>query len=337
MDNQNKTSLNEQFMKALAIVGFIVVVILLAWLAVQIVRVLPGAFASLAQLAEDVNTPQRDISLDLSASNNVVNSQSSVEIMWTDLEIPGTYTFTYGCVEGVTANIRTAQGDIVSLPCDTPYTIEDGTYTLDVQFTSSRTRFADVSYYLTFTPENDDADESETSKTLTVVNAKIPLAGEVEDDTQVVATKPTTTSRTPATGVQYRYVESTTYNTPKSNPNGYTELAITFIGVGTIDSKNRFVKESSLEEGERGAIQFVVKNTGTKTSGTWTFDAELPNGSEYQSKSQDALKPEERSIVTIAFDGLDETGTEDVEVTIKGGNDRSSGNNSFSKSVKITR
>lgn len=339
MENQNQYSREDRFMKALAIVGFVVVVILLAWLAVQVVRVLPGAFASLARLAEDVNTPHQEISLDVTASNNVVNSESSIEITWSDLLVPGTYEFTYECVDGVTANVRTSRGEILPLSCETPYTVESDAFALDIQFASEQARFTDVSYRITFTPDDEEDDSSETSKTLTVVNASIPLAGiEPEDEEEAPVTdEPDTTPSEPVEPpVYYRTVETRTYTTPTSDPNGYTELAVTYMGVGTINSQNRFVAESELEEGERGAFQFEVKNTGTKTSGTWSFEAELPNDSEYDSKPQDVLKPQERSIVTVAFSGL-ESGKETFGVTIEGGDDQTSGNNSFSKSVTVAR
>ncbi|MEX0917970.1 MAG: hypothetical protein WDZ93_02345 [Candidatus Paceibacterota bacterium] len=333
---QKSTTREDWLAKILAIIGFVVMVLLLTWIAVQLVRVLPGAFASLASLAEDVNDARVDIPLDVVASNNVVNSRSSVEIIWSEQNEDGTYTFTYSCVDGVTADIRTADGQIVPLACDTPYTAPKDTFKIDVLFASTNQRFADVSYRILFTPSDRDEDASEVNKTLTIVNASIPFAGAntgEEEDDAVVATDDDT-SVTPAP-IQYRTVKTVTYSTPVSDPNGYTELRVEYLAVGTLTSGNSFTPRTTLESDDRGAFQFEVKNIGTKTSGTWRFEAKLPNGEKYESQTQGALKPQERALITIAFDGVGSEGTRQFGATITGGNDQSTANNSFSWTIEV--
>lgn len=323
--------------RALAIIGFALAIIVLAWLAIVIVRWLPGAFANLANLAEELNNPENHVSLDVASSNTVVNSHTAVTISWTDLRTDGTYTFSYGCVDGVTADVRSADGAIVALQCDTAYTLPANTYALEVLFTSSHARFADVPYRITFTPADTSADSSEAGATITVVNAGVPLVDNgTEPETPAATTTPTTTK--PSTGtVRFKYIQTPTYTIPTSDPNGYTDLAVSFLDAGTLDNRKVYDAGSSIAQDDNGAFRFEVKNIGTKTSGTWRFVAELPSGTTFRSELQDALRPEERATITVAFGSAEDTGTARIEVTVEGGNDVSTSNNDFSTSIRITR
>ncbi len=87
---------------------------------------------------------------------------------------------------------------------------------------------------------------------------------------------------------------------------------------------------------EAGAIQFEVKNYGTKTSEKWTFDVKLPDGSTYTSKKQAPLKPNERAVLTIGFLSDDDTSHTFV-VTLDEDTDRNARNDRFSKVVSFYR
>lgn len=135
------------------------------------------------------------------------------------------------------------------------------------------------------------------------------------------------------TPVQYRTV--VTYVTPVSNPNGYTDLAATFVAVGKMTSQERFVAANHLEEDERSAMQFKVTNIGTKTSGEWRFAALLPDGSTMNSPVQRPLKPNETATLTIVFDGVDGNKDRKIGVDVTGGNDNNSKNNGFRVTVDV--
>lgn len=350
MENSSPRQREDRLMKIFAVIGFVVLILLAAWLAIQVVRMIPGAFSSLASLADSVYNSERNEArpLDVTTSNSVVQSGATFDLSWTDTGTPGSYQLAYSCTSGVSLTLRAANGELVPVACDTPYTFAPDTYRAELMFVSARTRFTDVSYRILFEPNHDeDADSLQTGKTLTVVNMGIPLTGTIDnedtasetdtDTTPNVAVDetPTSPSTTP-TPVQYRTVETVVYEVPKSDPNGYTELAVTFIGLGTLNSRNEFVPTSSFEEGDHGAFKFEVKNTGTKTSTGWDFKAELPSGQRYLATLQDPLKPNESAVFTIAFDYVGDEGTHDLEVTVSGGNDRSTSNNSFSRTVRVT-
>ena len=158
-------------------------------------------------------------------------------------------------------------------------------------------------------------------------------ADDEEVETPTTPTKPTTpTTPQQPTGVRY----TTTYKVPVSDPNGHTDLAVKFLGVGTIDD-GKFIKQDELDVDEIGAVQFEVKNIGTKTSTAWEFEMELPSGSDYSSKNkQVALKPNERSVLTILFGLPGDEGKQDFSVKVTGGGDTKTSNNSFAVKVEIT-
>lgn len=349
MNTNTSPEQKDQVMKMLAVLGFIVLLILTAWLAIQIIRLLPSAFSSLASLADSVYNPEQQdegTPLDMVPSNNVVSSRAPFTLVWSDLGEDGVYTLTYSCTSGVSLDIRTGNGATTPINCDEPYVLPQNVYEAELSFTSERDRFTDVAYSITFTPDNTKKDSLEIGKTITVVNASIPYAGSTDDtdttddadDTEIVdTTTPDTTTPTTNQPTRYRYVKTTTYTYPVSDPNGYTELEVAYRNVGVLRSNNTFVVQPTLTIGDRGAFQFEVKNTGTKTSSSWDFEAKLPSGTTYESKSQDPLKPQERAIITIAFDDVGDAGIHEFKVIIDGGNDQSKTNNSFSWSVGVRK
>ncbi|MEX0930776.1 MAG: hypothetical protein WDZ68_00605, partial [Candidatus Paceibacterota bacterium] len=302
MNNETEKNSNDRVMKSFAVVGLVIVVILIAWFAIQVIQLVPNAFSSLASLADSVYNQQDDVSLEIASSESTVNSQSSAELRWSDLGSEGTYVFSYECTPGVSVQIRTQRGTD-QVECDSSYTFEERVFETELVFISESERFTDVRYHITFIPEDGDENEQQVARTMTIVNPTLARDNGVEEDEEDTVTPPEDTIDTetpPAEAeptVRYRYVETLVYAIPTSDPNGYTELAVTFLSLGTLTNDNVFIPRQTLEAGERGAIQFEVKNIGTKTSKDWDFKAILPSNVRYNSKSQDALKPNERSVI----------------------------------------
>ncbi len=108
-----------------------------------------------------------------------------------------------------------------------------------------------------------------------------------------------------------------------------------FVAVGKLNSSGRFVASNYVEEDEQTAMQFTVKNIGTKTSSDWGFVAELPNGGEITSKVQKPLRPSETSTLTIVFEMDDSSRDRYAEVKVTGGSDINFANNSFRTKVRV--
>jgi hypothetical protein len=339
--NQVTEEKKEAMTKILAIAGFIAVVIFAVWLAVQIVKVIPSAFSSLASIADVVYNYNNKQELEVSTPNSVVNAGDSFTINWTDMRKAGTYSFSYECTDGVSVEVR-SNGEINPVACDTDLDLGD-VASLELRISSEKFRFVDVPYTITFT-ETDGEETAAKKSTVTLVNASIPTSG-VADNTDpeepketpvvskpvtkpVTTVKPTYTAGKPITTTKYVYV------TPVSDPKGKIDLQVTFLGVGTLVGKT-FVPKAVIDADEDGALQFEVKNIGTKTSGEWEYEANLPSDITYASPDQKALKPNERAVITLGFSGISAEGSEKIGVEVTTKNDTKTINNEFTRTIKI--
>jgi hypothetical protein len=331
--------------KTLAIIGFIVALVFLAWLAVQAVRLAPAGWGKLSSLVTGAKTETPEFTIATGA--NRINVGETLTVSWTRPAEEGEYSFSYQCADGVAAEIVSEDGNRSPIGCDTDLSLGTDVSSVAIVFSSEKNRYVDVSYTLSFKTANDET-PYERVGTVTVVNTSLSANGVAEGESTTTEPTPdtnepetpapnTNTTRTPP--VQYRTVPVTVTRMPVSNPNGYTDLAVTFIGVGTYNANTKiFTPKTSLREGERAALRFEVKNIGTKTSSEWYFNATLPTGTDlvFKSTANAPLKPNERQVITLQFDGVSENGDERVVVTVIGGDDAITANNSFSKVISIT-
>lgn len=343
--NNVSPSKKDSILKSLAIAGLLGILLIVAWLAVQLVHIFPGAFNSVASLAESVNQNQETIidtdqemgSLTITSNTSLINNGETLGIEWNKVNANGSYVFSYECVDGIAITHMTDAGDR-PYDCDTNYNIGDTT-TLSLGIDSEKNRYADVPYTIAFLRTNDTQPRATGSNTVTVVNATInnqfsdnATAEDAKEDetesTEVVADpEPTTPTVTPGTPT---YTQEFTYAIPASDPNGYTDLGATYIGVGSVIN-GTFVAGPVSGDND-GAIQFAVKNIGTKTSQNWTFAMELPNSGTYESPTQAPLKPNERAVLAIGFPaGAPAIHTFELSIDVSG--DRNSRNDSFTQTV----
>jgi hypothetical protein len=339
--SQNK---KDSILKSLAIAGFISIIILIAWLSVQLVNIIPGAFSSLASLAEGVGQRQQSAleegeqsKLTVTSNATLINVGEQVEVSWEQSSKPGTYTFYYDCTEGVAVNLIETEG-VRRINCDTNYNI-GSVNSLTLSIESEKERYANVDYTVSFLGTNDMTPRSSGEASLTVINTDIRNILAVEEVTEEKTEETVEESVTPAEPVNPNPITSTptyeqefTYSLPVSDPNGRTDLSVRFLNTGKIIG-NSFTA-GVIYQSDSGAIQFEVKNLGTKTSGEWSYTVSLPNGGTYDSSEQPALKPNERAVVTIGFPTSDES-KHDFVVTVDGPTDRNSINDRFVQPVTI--
>jgi len=340
--------------KTFAIVGFIAAILFAVWLAVQIVGVMPSAFSSLASIADGVYNYTADQQMTVASKKSVVNSGEAFNVAWTNMPRSGSYTFAYACTQGISTQIRDAQGDIVALACNTPVNL--GTKTeLDIIATSEKQRFTDLEYTIMYIPSNDSFPELTSLGKTTIVNASIPtyITTDVENTEDKIASpvKPesktdaksnenkTSENKTSTTGLtagKPTTIEEVIYAIPASNPNGDIDLEVKYLAVGTLTDKI-FKQTGTIPVDAQGAFQFAVENIGTKTSGEWTFTADLPSGITYTSKTQKSLKPSEKAIITIGFEGLTQLGVERFGATLDIADDIDASNNKFNWAVEVVK
>lgn len=347
----NDTNDSKTFaIKSLAIVGFFALVALCFWLLVQGARIAPAAFSSLASIAESIQNYQPVTELSIATEKSIVNSGESTELSWTDMKQPGTYDFSYACVDGVTLQVRGGDGELISIPCMNKLSLPNDALGLFVSVTSEKSRFIDVPFFVSFTNDKGVPVIEQDAK-LTVVNATIPLSSTLTDvrpTSELTKTiLPPKTEEKPippkvptqvASAVAGRPIvtEQVVSFIPQSYPNGFTDLKIRFIGVGNIEGTT-FVPSATYESTVRNGFKFEIKNIGTKTSDVWTFTATLPSGVVYTSEPQTPLRPNESVEFTLGFT-LDDTITA-KSVTIKGlasePTETNKANNAFTWSVAV--
>ncbi len=351
-DNKGKDGI----LKVLAIGGFIGLIIIIAWLGIQLISFMPNAFNSLASLANSVYN-YKPVEIVVVSNKAVANAGESFTLTWNKPKQDGTFTFTYTCTEGVSVEVRATQDSIETVTCDEAYDI-GAVETIDLSVNSERNRFTEIPYTIAFIPSKSDEPAATTEKTITVVNAMIsPVAVVATTTPDVIITpdpkpvvvakpepkpvtltptpKPTPVTPKPSTPPKPVVVSTPIYGIPVSNPKGFTDVGVRILAFGTINNTGRFIAANSIDNDAQGAIQFEIKNFGTKTSNSFTYTATLPNGTEYKSPIQTALKPNERIVATIGFETNDMTGVEsfEVEVTVNGDTNRN--NNQFKSNVSI--
>jgi hypothetical protein len=353
--SEKQAAKKDSILKTLAITGFIGVIMLIAWASIQLVSVVPSAFSSLASLAESVNHPndtaQEMTEVDtllVTSDTLLANSGDPVTINWNTAQANGSYTFSYVCADGITVDLVNNTG-VQSILCGSNYNIGNVDSTTVVVRTEEN-RYVDITYSVSFLGTNDIRPRAVGNAALTVFNSDISSEVAVidleqdEDNSEGISLEPEspttptpapdastpTTPITPTTPVTPEYIQKFTYAVPVSNPNGRTDLVAQYLFVGEILS-NRFIP-GALAENENGAIQFQVKNFGTKTSKDWSFTVSLPGGGRYESPTQSSLKPNERAVLTVGFNGAN-VNSHTFRVTVTAATDSNRNNNNFSQRV----
>lgn len=351
----------DSILKSLAIAGFISILVLIAWLAIQLVHLFPGALTSLASLAEGVNGYQETIidttpevsNIVVQSDNSLIDTGAEITIDWNKVPTTGTYAFTYECVEGVSLTYLTDLGER-AIDCGTNYNVGD-IDTLTMVIDSEKNRFADVPYTIGFLHSGDTEPRAEGGGVIAVVNTEIdsvtaavtetvdptPTVTAVateEEEAESVDTTPVVSTPLPPAPVdpepEVPFEQQFTYTIPVSDPNGTVDLSALYLGVGTIT--NGAYQSGTVPANGEGAIQFSVRNVGTKTSDTWTYRVALPSGSIYESDAQAPLKPNERAVITMGFPTSNEL-QHTFRVIVDEATDRRDSNDGFRQTVTFTQ
>jgi hypothetical protein len=351
--NNETSQKKDSILKILAITGFIGVIIGIAWASIQLVSVVPSALASLAESVNDSSSADdegREVdTLVVTSDTLLTDAGDPVTINWNTTQANGSYVFSYECADGVAIDLINETG-LRSIQCGSNYNIGN-VNSATISIDSAKNRYTDITYSVAFLGTNDTRPRAAGSAALTVLNGDISDEvvtlddeQEKEADSDVISPEPEATT-TPATTAEPvtppeqtaptappapEYTQEFVYTIPTSNPNGKTDLAARYLFIGEIVS-NRFVP-GAIGEKQDGAMQFEVKNFGTKTSRNWSFTVSLPGGGTYESPTQTPLKPNERAILTIGFTGAD-TRSHTFTVTVGVAADSNRNNNDFSHRV----
>lgn len=333
----------ERILKTLALFGLLGILLLIAWLSVQIVNVFPKAITSLASLADSVYSydPKQTKNIPITSTQTGVPSGDEFNLTWEQRYKTGSYSFSFECANDVKASIYSSQSEFKEAECNKLYNlgnVEGAT----IVFSTNATDTVAVPYTLTYFKTNASTKSAETTGLVTVHQGRTGTApepsvtvtvndGPITPQTNTVA-KPVTTKPAPGPVTTYTY----TYNLPVSDPKGKTDLSVGYLGIGQVVSGN-FISTGIVKEGQKGALQFTVTNIGTKTSSDWTYEALLPGGVTYSSAKQSPLKPNEIATITIIFPAVNDTKEAEFEFTVKSTGETTNNNNALAWTTKVTR
>lgn len=339
MEQETTEERKQSLIKGLAVAGLLGLTIAIAWLAIQIVQVAPAAINSLASLAGSVYNynPLASKELALQKNDTIINLNEPFSVSWEQPNINGSFVFSYTCASSVTLDLTAAGANFTDLRCGESYNLGSST-NLIVTARQSTAGFTDIPYTIAFYRPNSDTPAASADAILTVRNPivtttppvttstdpapTVPTATSTEDtpsETPITtpesesptpatstasatpAKKPTAPTPQPAKPVVSQPMYTYTYGLPTSQPDGYTDLVVSLVGVGTTNRTGAFVASGLLPADATGALQFAIHNIGTRTSDTWSYTLTLPGGGTYTRTDQAALRPNERAVITIAF------------------------------------
>lgn len=280
---EQKSGLQEAFLRLVAIVGLVAVLILGAWgiilLAFNLVGLFTGNGLNFGSFWNNGNaTAQEQVVATLPAT---AQSGKSFTASWVhkggDVDAEYAYTLSYACKDSLTVEAALPQGGYQEVDCETPFNFSN-----TAEKTTLMAKVAgNVSVPLTLTVSaNDIATGEETavgSATMTITPAG-----------KTTTTKPTTpTSTTKPTAVY-------TAAPRVSQLYGLPDLTVTMTSVTSL---------SSIQG--RTVVQFTVTNAGTNVAlQGWAFNAVLPLNPSYtyQSQGQQALYPGDSIAYTLTYD-----------------------------------
>ena len=333
----------ESVLKSLALLGLLGVILFIAWVSIQIVAVFPTAMTSLASLADSVYNydPKADSKIELQPVAETAETGSEINLAWDKTHKTGTYAFTFLCEEGVAVEVRAEVNKFENAECGKSYTLGN-VDKATVIVASEKKGQAAFSYTISYFKNNVYTPSAQSSQSILITNSRFTEPG---PNVNVVTTTPEVTPETeqettpvvPTTPKPTAPVYEYTYAIPTSDPKGFTDLKVTYLGIGAQNAAGSFTNSGILKEGTPGVLQFSVQNLGTKTSDTWTFKTKLPGNVSYTSGTQAALKPNERSVLTVTFPAVTDTSLQTFTVDVTTKEDNNSKNDSFTWSTIVVK
>jgi hypothetical protein len=278
---------------ALAIIGFIILIVIVVWGLVHIASLSTGSLGSLFS-----STPK----VEVTAPKNGTSGQP-VGISWkyTGKEV-GTYAFLYQCQQNFQfiTNVTGSQAVVTKIPCGTAINVGSSTAATVIPV-STATNALPVPITVVFT--------SQDGKTHAEGSASISIAPGTNTNTPPIATT------TPPTPKQTKPTATTSYGKPSYSTHtplalvahaasGPADLQVRLITVGVMDPSGALINRAPASPYDIVGIEFDIANVGGSPTGSWSFSASLPTGGgeyPYQSPTQISLAPGEHIVNTLRF------------------------------------
>lgn len=127
----------------------------------------------------------------------------------------------------------------------------------------------------------------------------------------------------------YHYTSSYQSNYAYTGP---SDLAISLVKVGQVNTDGSFTQTSAITPGSRVQVQFMVANVGSGRSGSWNLQAILPTSISlehlYNSVTEPAINPGASYLMTLAFDSYDPSQSS-IQISLAAPGDVNAANNTL--------
>ena len=297
--------------KVLSVIGGIAIVAGVLWVGARGLVLFPNVGSALATAVASVQSlfiPAERIVVSTVDNQIVVRKPFTLTWEHRAKKVDGSYTLSYECIDSVHLARRSAGTD-TTLFCNTPTPLTDGENSVTLVPVGTVNGVATVSVTVHFTPNDTIGVSREGTLSLLVQDEYLDTATSTTTTTATTTTS-TSTQTTVVTPVG-QTISIPVITPPFSDPNGKPDLAPRVIAFGLVDTKTGKFTEvdeipHKLPSGKRGAIQFEIRNDGTKESGKWKFEIALPTSPSYTYKStnQQSLFPGDRIEYVIGFDSV---------------------------------
>jgi len=277
---------------ALAIIGFIILIVIVVWGLVHIASLTSGSWGNIFSGGPRV---------ELTAPKNGVSGEP-IPLSWkyTGTEV-GTYAFLYTCVANFQfiTNTPGQTNATTKIPCGAAINVGSSTAATVVPV-STATGAVSVPVKIIFT-STDGKTHAEGSATISIAPATGTQPTPQEPTTPTTPTKPTTK---PTTSTKPTYGTKPAVSLVPHAASGPADLQVRMITVGVMHPSGALINRMPTSPADIIGVEFDIANVGGSSTGSWFFSASLPTGGgnyPYQSPTQISLKPGEHIVSVLRF------------------------------------
>jgi hypothetical protein len=283
MATNTNSTFRDTFVRIIAVLGLVAILLLGAWGIIQIAFWLPGFLSdipgSISRMFRS-EPPAETLVLSLPTT---VKSGEEMNLTWNHNNEDGKYAYTlsYACSEGLSLKAPLPSGEYQSVLCNTPFNFTNAENTMKVIPVLAGNRTASTSVTVS-------AAKLESG----VITATATGGTNITASIATSTAKPVTQKPVAASKPSAQYVAS-----------GRTQNLYGSPDVAVYITTN----PGTVRAGSRISLQFVVENIGTNvTPSNWSFTASLPYNPvyTYASGGQQALYPGDKIIYTLGYDAV---------------------------------
>lgn len=280
------TTFRENFLRVIAVIGLIAILLLGAWGIIQLAFYLPTFFSNFGQAKEalTVTAPAQSV------------SDKAFPLSWKHTGKTGEYSYSvsYACAPGLAFAAPVPTGAYQLVKCDTPFDYVSATSTMPIiPVLANGVNQASTTITVAATRLSDGTIAVKGAAKTAVSASTTPATSAPAATTA----KPATATAKPATAKPAAAPKPATTYVPSGrtqNLYGAPDLAVQIVSAPT-----------QAQAGSRISLQFVVTNIGTNVAPAgWMFNAVLPYQPiyVYPSGGQQKLYPGDRIVYTLGYD-----------------------------------